>query len=435
MPMLTAASVIKLKPNPNRRREIPDAGCPSLKLCIFPSGAKSWIMRFRRPDGRTAKLTLGTVNIGGEIEVEPVIGGHLSLAAARRLAAEVHRQRALGHDPVADHLAAKQRRRTQAIEQAENSFAACARRYVEEYASRKTRKWKITARFLGLDPDGATIPKSLAERWSDKPVATVGGNDIHALVQEVKRRGVPGLRRRRDGPTEQQARSMFSTLSKFFAWLVAQRVIDTNPCAGVERPKPSPARERVLTDDEIRTLWSACADEGPFGDVVKVLLITGQRLQEVARMRREELSADGTVWTLPAARTKNRREHVLSLPPRAREIICGRSGDYLFSFDGNTPLGAWSTLKRRLDARMPGVAAWKFHDLRRTAVTGMARAGADLHVIERAINHASGSFGGIVGVYQKHRFADEVARALQAWERLLVSIVEPSAANVVPLRG
>jgi integrase len=153
-------------------------------------------------------------------------------------------------------------------------------------------------------------------------------------------------------------------------------------------------------------------------------------------MRVDELSSDGTVWTLPATRTKNKRTHTITLPPLAREIIASvKRGDrYVFTRNGR-PLNGFSNAKNRLDAHMVGVPAWRTHDLRRVAVTGMARAGADLHVIERVINHASGSFGGIVGVYQKHKFADESARALAAWERLLLSIVEPAVANVVSLRG
>jgi hypothetical protein len=125
---LTAAAVKNYRPG-KVRREIPDGGAPGLHLLIQPSGAKTWAVRFRRPDGRPAKLTLGSCDaaVGEEVEAEPVIGGHLTLASARRLAAEVHRQRAMGRDVIADHAAAKHRRRAEGQRRAANTFGEAAR--------------------------------------------------------------------------------------------------------------------------------------------------------------------------------------------------------------------------------------------------------------------------------------------------------------------
>ena len=131
---------------------------------------------------------------------------------------------------------------------------------------------------LGLDRDLTVLEGGLADRWNDKPVAEINGNDIHTVVQEVTKRGVPGGRRLKQGTTESLARSMFDCLSKFFSWLVEHRRVTSNPCTGVWRPKPNAARERVLTDDEIRRLWEV--DNA----YVKLLLITGQRRDEVASM-------------------------------------------------------------------------------------------------------------------------------------------------------
>ena len=427
MKILTAKAVEKLK-SKVKRYEVRDARS-SLRLIVFPSGAKSWIVRFRRPDGRSAKLTLGPVNTGDETDGAPVIGGPITLAGARKLAAEIDLERAAGKDPAAARASTKRR-----SDDAPLTFAAAAQAFVKEHASRKTRHWKVTARRLGLDPDGALRPKGIAQRWGGRPVGTIDGHDIYALIDEVRRRGVPGTRRLREGETDILARGMHATMSRFFSWLVSRREVDTNPCTGVAKPEPSLPRERVLSDDEIAALWAAC-DDGPFGAAVKVMLITGARRNEVSRMRRDELSADG-VWTLPAERSKNRREHKVTLPPLARTIIATLppTGDFVFSSNGRTPVAGWSVVKRGLDAHMPGAKQpWRLHDLRRTAVTGMARAGADLHVIERAINHTSGSFGGIVGVYQKYRYADEVHTALEAWANLLRTIVSPAPTNVVSI--
>jgi integrase len=406
--MLTPVVVARYAPR-ERRYEVRDKRS-SLRLIVFPSGHKSWIVRYRRRDGRAVKLTIGPVDT-------------MTLAEARAIAASIDLERAQGKEP--------KKKQPPTIA---DTYADCAMRFIQEYASVKTRRWRTTARILGFDPD--PMPGSLAERWGDRPINTITGNDIHSLIVEVSRRGMPGLERRSEGTTDSMGRLVHSTLSKFFSWLVSQRVIDTNPCTGVHRPQKSSPRERILTDDEIRLFWAACDTlTPPFGAVCKLMLLLGQRRNEIAHMRIDELSADSTVWTLPAARTKNKHTHTITLPPLAHEIIASaqRGDRYVFTRNGRTPLSGFSLAKHRLDAHMPGVPSWRLHDLRRVAVTGMARAGADLHVIERVINHASGSFGGIVGVYQRHRFADECARALEAWERLLRSIVEPSS-NVVPLR-
>jgi integrase len=250
---------------------------------------------------------------------------------------------------------------------------------------------------------------------------------------------------------------MYSALSKFFNWLARRPgVIGKNPVVGVERPGTPVARDRALNDNEVLWFWRACNDIGePFGALLRLLLVTGARREEVARMTRGEISEDGTTWTLSAPRTKNRRVHDVPLSPLAREIIAdvkkiaGKPG-FVFTTTGTTPVSGFSRLKTRLDGLMTKLAReeaadrdpaevkippWRLHDLRRTAVTGMARAGADLHVIERAVNHVSGSFGGIVATYQKHRYAAEVRAALEAWANLIGEITSHAPhGNVVPLR-
>ncbi len=210
---LTAAAVARFRAGKDRR-EISD-GTSGLRLVIFPSGAKSWAIRFRRPNGKSAKLTLGSCDDNGsEGTQEPVIGGHLSLAAARRLAAETRRQLALGRDPAAAYLAEKQRLRTAAIETSANTFSAAAVSFIEQYARKKVRRWKEQARLLGLQPADLTlIPKGLAERWRDRPIAEIDGHDIHTIVDETRRMGAPGLERRGKGETESRARAMRSSSS------------------------------------------------------------------------------------------------------------------------------------------------------------------------------------------------------------------------------
>jgi integrase len=438
---LTAASVAKARPGEDRR-EIPDGACPGLYLVLQPSGAKSWALRFRRPSGKPAKLVLGSVYTGASTEPDtaPTIGGHLTLAAAHRLVTELRHQIAQGRDPAATHLAEKQHRRVAALEAAENTFAAAAKDWIEQDASKNTRRWKEQARLLGLEPDGLTsIPKGLAERWAKRPVVEIDGHDIYAIVDETRRLGAPGLKRRSDGPTEGRARAMLSCLSTMFDWLIRKRRVITNPCSGVPRPDTPKARDRVLSKDEIVRFWAAAGDAGePFDAALKLLLLTGCRLNEVCGMRREELSEDGTMWEIPGSRTKNHRPHVVPLPPLAREIIAGvhriEGTDLILSSSRKTPLSGWSKTKDRLDEAM-GAPSWRLHDLRRTAATRMAELGIAPHIIEATLNHISGAKAGVAGTYNRAAYAPEKKAALARWASHIAGLIEGRPANVTPIRG
>ena len=307
----TAAAVKNYRPGKGRR-EIPDGGCPGVYLVIQASGHRSWAMRFRRPSGKPAKLTLGPVDLSGkEAESEPVLDSPLTLASARRLAAEIHRQRAMGRDVVADYDASRRRQKSEHETRAKSTFAAAARDFIEQYASKKTRRWRETARLLGLaypltGGEPTPIKAGLCQRWNDKPIAEIDGHDIHSLIDETRRSGAPGLERRSEGPTEARARVMLSCLSKMFGWLVQHRRVSQNPCKDVHRPDASRARDRVLTESEIVKFWRAAdAERKEFSALLKLLLLTGCRLNEVAGMTRAELSDDGATWNIPGARTKN----------------------------------------------------------------------------------------------------------------------------------
>jgi hypothetical protein len=212
---LTMAGVQKLKPSAQPRM-IRDAGARSLYLVVTPNGHRSWLMRFRRPGGKTGKIVLGPVDLSGrEGTDEPVIGMPLTLAGARQLAAQVHRERALGHDPVADHKTRKQRQRDAVEDRAANSFAALVRRFADEHARVRTRKWRYTIRQLGLaypkDGGGDSVETKggLAQRWGDRPVREIDAHDVYSVVDEARRIGTPGIPARKHGLSEARARSAF----------------------------------------------------------------------------------------------------------------------------------------------------------------------------------------------------------------------------------
>lgn len=430
----------KLQPGKDQAREIPDAQAVGLYLIIYPSNKKVWALRYRRPkDRRPAKLTLGPVfNPGNnsELDTAPVIGGHLSLAGARRLVAELKHEIALGRDPGAAHIAQKRN-----VSTADDTFGAKARDFVEQYAKKKTRRWQGTARLLGLQPtaDGLDIIKGgLADRWRNVAVSEIDEDALFRVIDDARSKGVPGLERRNAGQSEPRARTLHSALSVMFGWLKTKRRVKVNPMAALESPAAPKARDRVLKDAEVVKLWKAFDNQGfPFGPLLKLLLLTGCRLNEVAGMRHGELSEDGETWSIPSQRTKNHREHLVPLPKMARDILksVDPHGGLVFTTTGKRPVSGWSKLKRRLDAETK-IANWRLHDLRRTAATGMADIGIEPHIIEAVLNHVSGTMAGVAGTYNRAKYLPEKKAALERWANHVESLVSGRPADkVVSLHG
>jgi integrase len=203
--------------------------------------------------------------------------------------------------------------------------------------------------------------------------------------------------------------------------------IAASPMTVLKRPSPPRARDRVLSNPEIVAFWKA-ADQArpPFGALLKLLLLTGARLREVACMEIGELSDDVSVWTIPGARTKNHRPHIQPLSQLAQEILKGvtRTPDcrFVFSTNARSPVSGFSKVKRRCDSQMK-IPHWRIHDLRRTAATGMAEIGIQPHVIEATLNHISGHRGGIAGVYNRAQYASEKKAALEKWAEHVAGLI------------
>ena len=314
----------------SKRRIISDPSTQGLYLVIQPKprGTKSWMMRFRRPSGRIGKIVLGRFDASGEeMKGDLVVGMPLTLASARVLAAEIHRDRRLGKDVIADNKARRHRQRTEAVEKDAGMFAAAVRDYVDERVRRgDMRGWRDAARLLGLQypKDGGepeVIRDSLVERWAAKPVREIDGHDVYAVIDEARRVGTPGVRASNKSISDARGRLLHVVLSSLFAWLQKERRAAVNPVKTVAAPAPSRKRDRVLTDDEVRIFWKACGEVGePYGSALKILLLTGQRRDEVVGMTCDELSDDG-VWSLSGDRTKNKLPHKVPLSTTTREII------------------------------------------------------------------------------------------------------------------
>jgi integrase len=224
-----------------------------------------------------------------------------------------------------------------------------------------------------------------------------------------------------------------------FRWAQKRGKVATNPFADLPVSAGTTERDRVLTDPEIAAIWRATGGLGEsFAPLVQMLTLTLQRREEVAGMRWSELSADLSLWTIPAERMKNRKPHDVALPESARAVLGNvprlNGSDYVFTTTGKTPLSGFSKAKARLDA-LAGVSGWRLHDLRRTGVSKLAALGFDSIVADKLLAHRPAKLRGVAGVYQRHDFAAERARALDAWAMHVLRCDEGQepGSNVVPL--
>jgi integrase len=390
--VLTTRTVETLKPGFDRQ-EVADRHMPGLYLVLQPSGAKSWAVRYRH-NGINRKYTIGTY---------PAI----DLKSARGLAGKALRAVAEGRDPGREKH-----------EEKADTVEAVARQFIERHC--KNNRTALTTQRL--------LEQYVLPRWRGRLARDITRRDILDVLDHVVDAGKPIA-----------ANRTLAAVRKMFNWAVSRDIIAASPCAGVKPPSPEQSRDRVLNDTELRNVWQAAGKiGGAFGALVQLLILTGQRRDEVARMESAELDLAGRLWALPPGRVKNDQPHEVPLSEPAIAILAAlpRIGDrFVLTTNGDAPSSNYGKNKRKLDALLPAdMAAWRLHDLRRGVASGMARLGINLPVIEKVLNHSSGSFAGIVGVYQRHSFADEKRRALDAWAAFITDLVavEPRQ-NVVRL--
>ena len=233
------------------------------------------------------------------------------------------------------------------------------------------------------------------------------------------------------GPTARnRARS---SLSAFFNWAVREGLLDANPVTGTARADERGSRDRVLAQAELAELWAALP-LGDFGEIVRLLILAGQRREEIGGLRWSEVDLDRGLIALPPERTKNLRKHEVPLSIQARAILQRQSKrkdrDFIFGI-GEAGFSGWSKSKERLDkallakrkARAKPLPSWRLHDLRRTCATGMAELGVQPHIIEAVLNHVSGHKAGVAGIYNRAHYEDEMRDALQRWADHLNQII------------
>jgi integrase len=249
---------------------------------------------------------------------------------------------------------------------------------------------------------------------ASQPVEAVTRRAISARLREISTA---------QGPVA--AARARAALSAFYNWAISEGYeIQSNPVQGSTRAASTPSRTRVLTPAELRSIWLACRGDD-YGRIIRLLILTGQRRGEIGGARWGEINGD--VWTLPAARAKNHREHPVPLTPAALALLppqrLGR--DFLF---GISPRGFsnWATAKDILDARC-GVRDWVVHDIRRSVATGMAELGVLPHIIEVVLNHMTGHRSGVAGIYQRARYTIEMRDALCTWADHVEALTRPEA--------
>jgi integrase len=410
---LTQIAVERMAPPKTGRLVAWDTVLPAFGVRVSASGAKSWFVHYRVGGGRNGKRVFETLGTLARIP---------DVADARQAARDSLAKAEAGDNPVAEK---------KAVTAAAITVVAAVDRYLAEcdrdLKPKTAREWR------------RIFEHDVLPRWGDRPIAEIAKGDVLELVNDKAAR----RERKRQGSTDGaavQAGKMLTRLRTFFGWAVANDLTLADPTAGVRKPAKEASRDRVLSDGEIVAFWTGCDQLGePFGPLFKLLLLTAQRDEsEVAGMRWSELELEKLTWTIPGERSKNGKPHIVHLSAMAIEIleqvprVAGQ--DLVFSGTGKTPVSGFSRAKARIGRLMGGdIAPWVLHDLRRTATTGMARIGIAPHVADRVLNHQAGTIRGVAAVYNRFEYLDERKAALEAWGRLVESLVRPALSNVVPL--
>jgi integrase len=383
---LTAVNVAQLTlPRDKTEALFWDDAIPGFGLRLRTGIGPRWVFQYRL-GRRQRRITIGA---------SPALGVTDARAAASKLYAKTR----LGEDPATK----------------------------EEAAPGDTTIGEAIALYLARQA-GLLRPRSLVEL---RRHLLVHAAPLHRLpLAQVDRRAIAALLARlgvSSGPIAANAER--ASLSAFFAWCCREGLIDVNPAVNTNR-FPAPAREHVLSDDEIVRIWRATAGGSPHDAIVRLLMLLGCRRQEIGLLRWDELDDVGTIC-LPPARTKSARPHVIPASAPAIEILRAqpRNGEYVFGARG---FKSWSEAKAKLDKRS-GTSGWRLHDLRRVISTRLHEdLNAAPHLVEAILGHAQ---PGVAGIYNKSHYINERRRVLDMWAAHLAAIVEGRPAKVVALRS
>jgi integrase len=362
-----------------------DATLGGFGLRLREGGAARWVVQYDL-GGRTKRVTLGTTTM-------------LDLGAARAKARDILAAVRLGGDPAAE----KRQARVRAAE----TFGALLARYLPYKQAKDkpgSRSFKETERHL----------VKYARPLHGRAVALVDRRAVAALVSAIAAKNGPSA-----------ANNMLGSLSGYFTWLIREGLLESaNPASYVNKAVANKGRDRVLTPEEFRTIWSALGDSD-YADIFRILAYTAARKTEIGSLRWDEIKFEEGVIELPASRTKNNKPHVIPLVPQALAILEARPAngrDFVFGYGRGFTGWAWA--KTALDARTSPIKPWVLHDLRRFFSTeAHDKLGVPPHVVEACLGHISGFKAGVAGTYNKAIYLDERRRALEKWAAFLEGII------------
>jgi integrase len=371
-------TVIDALPIPSKELVYWDVGCPGFGVKVTRKGRKVFVVLFRTAGAgsRLRKYTIGPY-------------GRVTLNQARVTAQKVFAAKLEGRDLAAEK---KDSRRRMVADRVDDLLEA----FIAQHIS-KNRSAPEISRMLR---------REIGLVWGNRNIHEISKRDVIDVVSAIEQRGAPVA-----------ANKALKSIKTFLGWCVGRAVLDRSPAEGVPLPTKEVARDRVLSDDElVRVIMAARQIGDPYGGIVEMLALTGQRREEVAQCKWDEMEMARRTWELAPQRTKNAKGHEVYLSDQAMVVLsrADKTGMFVFSRSGTAPFQDFSLAKRELD-QLSGVTGWRLHDLRRTCVSGMARLGVAPHVADKILNHQNGTISGVAAVYQRHDFLAERKQALKVW--------------------
>jgi integrase len=375
-----------------------DDAVPGFGLRVRDSGSRSWIFQYKI-GRKTRRIAIGQATA-------------VKVARAREIAGELHAKVKLGGDPAAEKRVL--------IERSSHTFGALAQRYLQQ------QKSEVRERTL------RAIERALQNYAAPLHPLPVDAVDQRTIAERLSR-----IEKDSGAVTCNRVRA---TMSAMFTWGMREGLALANPVINTHRREERP-RDRVLSDKELQLIWS-CLPDNQYGVIVRLLVLTGQRVNEIGGLCWRELDFDRGVISLPGARTKNGRPHEVPMSHGVRGLLQAQtqSGELVFGNRRAGPFNVWSKAKSSLDAAIAEASGkalphWVLHDIRRSVATGMADIGIQPHIIEAVLNHVSGHRSGVAGIYNRATYAKEKAEALARWDEHVKALVGGARSKVTPIRG
>ena len=406
---LTTTSIRSLALPPGvRERTFFDDALPGFGIRLRASGVQRYVLQYK-VGSKHRRLVLGSP-------------AEIDLGKARATARDALAAVRLGRDPLGERLEARA--------SVAETFGGILGRFLERQRARlKPRSMEEVERHLLMH----------AKPFHARPITAIDRRAIASRLAEIAEASGPVAANRVRG-----------SLSAYLMWAAREGIIEANPVALTNKAVENGPRERVLADEELAAIWRAAGDE-QYGAIIKLLMITGARRDEIGGLRWSEVDLYAKTITLPPARTKNRREHVIPLSKQAFAILAaqprrseadGSERDHIFGHGVGRGYQDWSGSKADIDVRITAARKgrgldWTLHDFRRSLSTALHERFSVLpHVVEIILGHVGGHKGGVAGNYNKAIYLDERRRALAQWATHIDQLVTAATAGakVVKLR-